>query len=203
VKKEPIIELELDSVLKELEMSMDEFVDFCILCGSDYTKSIDGLGPSTAYKMIKEFKNIEGVLEEIKDINNQRAKDNKPPKYELPDVSRYNYKAARNEFKGARVVDSTNLVVIVSAETDRVRRRGRSRPSRVPVHGEAVRRDAGERRHGEAERVQGEKGAVHTRVILRQAHQGHQQPQGGQGQRQRQARWLQQTEIRVKLRYSS
>jgi 5'-3' exonuclease len=139
VKKEPIIELELASVLKGLDMNMEEFIDFCILCGSDYTKSIDGLGPSTAYKMIKEFKNIEGVLEEIKDINNQRAKDNKAPKYELPDVARYNYKAARHEFKGARVVDSTDLVVIVLAEVDRVWRPERRGTAGVSVHGEAVR----------------------------------------------------------------
>ena len=34
-------------------MSMDEFIALCILCGCDYTESIDGIGPVTAYKLIK------------------------------------------------------------------------------------------------------------------------------------------------------
>lgn len=34
-------------------MSHEEFVDLCILCGCDYTESIDGIGPTTAFKLIQ------------------------------------------------------------------------------------------------------------------------------------------------------
>jgi len=29
-------------MLKELEMTYDEFIDLCILCGCDYLETIDG-----------------------------------------------------------------------------------------------------------------------------------------------------------------
>lgn len=49
-------------MLKELDLNYDEFVDLCILCGCDYTDTIEGIGPITAFKMIKEHKTIEGVI---------------------------------------------------------------------------------------------------------------------------------------------
>lgn len=34
-------------------------------CGCDYTEKIEGIGPGTAYKLIKEYKNIERILEHV------------------------------------------------------------------------------------------------------------------------------------------
>ena len=62
-KKEPITQIELAKVLEGFEMTMTEFVDLCIMCGCDYTKSIHGVGPIKAFKYIKEHGNIEKVLE--------------------------------------------------------------------------------------------------------------------------------------------
>ncbi len=39
-----------------------QFVDLCILCGCDYCPSIRGIGPTTALKLIKRHKDLEGVL---------------------------------------------------------------------------------------------------------------------------------------------
>lgn len=36
-KKDPIYEICYEDMLKELDMTYDEFVDLCILCGCDYT----------------------------------------------------------------------------------------------------------------------------------------------------------------------
>lgn len=47
-------------------MTMDEFIDLCILCGCDYTKNIGGIGPVKAFKFIKDEKNIETVLDILK-----------------------------------------------------------------------------------------------------------------------------------------
>jgi flap endonuclease-1 len=46
-------------------MTMDEFIDLCILCGCDYTKNIGGIGPVRAFKLIKEESTIENVLAKI------------------------------------------------------------------------------------------------------------------------------------------
>ncbi len=68
-KKEPIYEINYSDLLKELELTREQFVDLCILCGCDYTEKIEGIGPTTAYKLIKEFKCIENVLEHVKKEN--------------------------------------------------------------------------------------------------------------------------------------
>lgn len=110
-KKDPIIELELDTVLKELGLTMDEFIDLCILCGCDYTKTIDGLGPNTALKLIREHKTIEKVLEELKKSNEEKIKAGKNPKYVIPDSERFNYQAAREEFKACRSIPAGEIQV--------------------------------------------------------------------------------------------
>ncbi len=65
-KKEPMTQIELKIILEQFEMSMEEFIDLCILCGCDYTKNIGGIGPVKAFKFIKEEKTIEAVLDILK-----------------------------------------------------------------------------------------------------------------------------------------
>ncbi|OCK84485.1 flap endonuclease 1 [Lepidopterella palustris CBS 459.81] len=62
-RKEPIQEIHLDKVLEGLEMDRTQFIDLCILLGCDYLDPIKGVGPSTALKLIREHKNLEGVVE--------------------------------------------------------------------------------------------------------------------------------------------
>lgn len=64
-RKEPIIEIDLASVLAGLEMNMDQFVDLCILCGCDYSGSIRGIGPQTALKLIQTHKSIAEALKHL------------------------------------------------------------------------------------------------------------------------------------------
>ena len=56
---------DLQIILQDLDLTYEQFVDFCILCGCDYTCKISRLGPETAFKVIKQYKNIEGILENI------------------------------------------------------------------------------------------------------------------------------------------
>ncbi|KAJ4408552.1 Elongation of fatty acids protein 2 [Didymella pomorum] len=65
-RKEPILEIHLDKVLEGLEMNQTQFIDLCILLGCDYLDPIKGIGPSTALKMLREHKDLEGVVEYIK-----------------------------------------------------------------------------------------------------------------------------------------
>jgi flap endonuclease-1 len=61
-QKKPIFEVDLALALEQLGVTMDQFIDFCILCGCDYIDSIKGLGPQTGIKLIIEHKTIEEVL---------------------------------------------------------------------------------------------------------------------------------------------
>ena len=53
----------LEILLNRLDLDYSQFVDFCILCGCDYTGKIPRLGVATAYKFIKQEKTIEEILE--------------------------------------------------------------------------------------------------------------------------------------------
>jgi flap endonuclease-1 len=42
-------------------LTRSQFVDFCILCGCDYSTTLPGVGPSTAIKLLKQFGDIESI----------------------------------------------------------------------------------------------------------------------------------------------
>lgn len=74
--KQPILEIDLNVALCGLDISFEQFVDLCILCGCDYCSSIKGIGPKTALKLIRQYKTLEGVVQFVK-------RDTKK-KYQLP-----------------------------------------------------------------------------------------------------------------------
>lgn len=47
-------------------LTQPQFIDLCILLGCDYLDPIKGIGPSTALKLIRDHKDLEGVVEHIK-----------------------------------------------------------------------------------------------------------------------------------------
>lgn len=56
----------LPAVLAGLGMSQEEFIDMCILCGCDYCESPRGIGPKTAFSLIKEHRTIDRVKQHNK-----------------------------------------------------------------------------------------------------------------------------------------
>ncbi|GBE62657.1 flap endonuclease 1 [Babesia ovata] len=58
-----ILKVELAKVLELLDLTHTEFTDFCILCGCDYCGTIKGVGPKTAYNLIRKYKSIQRILE--------------------------------------------------------------------------------------------------------------------------------------------
>jgi flap endonuclease-1 len=64
--KQPILEIDHALVLRGLDLTYEQFVDLCILCGCDYCGSIKGIGPKTALKLVRAHKTIEAVIEHLK-----------------------------------------------------------------------------------------------------------------------------------------
>ncbi|KAJ0013749.1 hypothetical protein Pint_21871 [Pistacia integerrima] len=63
-------------ILEELNLTMDQFIDLCILSGCDYCDSIRGIGGLTALKLIRQHGSIENILENInKDRFSEKVKD--------------------------------------------------------------------------------------------------------------------------------
>jgi flap endonuclease-1 len=84
-KNETVIEISLCEVLSELKLTYDNFIDFCILCGCDYTTTIPKLGPLTSLHLVQEHKTIENILNTL------------PDKYKIP--TDFNFEIARELFK--------------------------------------------------------------------------------------------------------
>lgn len=61
----PVYEVNLDVALEQLNVTMDQFIDFCILCGCDYADTLRGVGPHNGFKLIVEHGNIEGVISHL------------------------------------------------------------------------------------------------------------------------------------------
>jgi 5'-3' exonuclease len=57
-------------VLNALELKSKEFLDFCIMCGTDYNKNIPKVGPETSFKLIKKHHSIEDVEKDGFDVSN-------------------------------------------------------------------------------------------------------------------------------------
>ena len=104
-KDDNVIQIDLDLVLKGLNLNMDEFIDLCILCGCDYCSRIEGIGAINAYKLIKEHKNIESVLKYAEKYN----KDSSHKKKMIYNLETFNYEVARKLFKEPDVVDTKNI----------------------------------------------------------------------------------------------
>lgn len=65
IRVEPEL-IELDRMLKDLEISREQLIDLGILVGTDYNPDgIKGIGPKTALKLIKKHGNIEKAIEHI------------------------------------------------------------------------------------------------------------------------------------------
>lgn len=76
-KKDVFHEYDLKEILQKVKMSFEEFVDFCILLGCDYTGTLPGIGVKRSENLIRDHKNIENILEHLKieEYNYQPARD--------------------------------------------------------------------------------------------------------------------------------
>jgi flap endonuclease-1 len=104
-KDEPVIEIKLEVALKGLGVSMDQFIDICILCGCDYTDNIEGIGPIKAHKLVIEHKDIEGVLRYVDESN---LNPKKKKKY-LYDLESFDFNESRRLFKNPEVTDPETI----------------------------------------------------------------------------------------------
>jgi len=93
-QKRQIYEINLDLILQQLNISMDQFIDFCILCGCDYCDTLKGDGPSTAIRLMVQHGTLEKVLESL-DAD------------KIP--ANFRYQVAREFFRECEAVDTGSI----------------------------------------------------------------------------------------------
>lgn len=65
-----LIKYDINKIIKELEISLYEYVKMCIMCGCDYTNGIRGISSIKGYKLIKN-----GVTDEYLETNIENYKE--------------------------------------------------------------------------------------------------------------------------------
>lgn len=93
-QKKQILEVSLERALEQLGITMDQFIDFCILCGCDYCDTVKGVGPSTAIKLVMQHGSLEKVLETL---DTEKIPAN------------FRYQVAREFFKACEAVDTAEV----------------------------------------------------------------------------------------------
>lgn len=74
-------------------MSKEMLVDFAILCGCDFCPKIPNIGPKTAYELIRKYKNLERIIQDLDKT-----------KYVVPPEFTMQYQEARNIFLRPNVI---------------------------------------------------------------------------------------------------
>ena len=63
-------EIDYSHLLQSMEYTSEQFLEFCILCGTDYNESIKGVGPVSAYHIIKKQSLLEYSKQSYEIIKN-------------------------------------------------------------------------------------------------------------------------------------
>lgn len=61
--------INLNKTLKKMNITMDQFIDLCIMLGTDYNINLPGIGPKKSYKLIKKYKTLENIFEYLNEGN--------------------------------------------------------------------------------------------------------------------------------------
>ncbi|BAF13728.1 flap endonuclease 1-B [Oryza sativa Japonica Group] len=128
-KRSPVTEFEVSKVLEELGLTMDQFIDLCILSGCDYCENIRGIGGQRALKLIRQHGYIEEVVQNLSQTRYSVPEDwpyqevralFKEPNVctDIPDFlwtppdeeGLINFLAAENNFSPDRVVKSVEKI---------------------------------------------------------------------------------------------
>jgi len=109
-KENTVVQLDIKSILEELELEENEFLDFCILCGTDYNQNLNLIGPQKSYQLIKKYKTIDQfdtedklfnkkAKEQLIQLNYERIRKLFNPDYEYNDDRELNNEINKNELK--------------------------------------------------------------------------------------------------------
>ena len=91
--------IELDSVLKELEINQEQLICLGILCGTDYNPGgVKGLGPKKSLKIVKEFKSKEDIFKAVEE-------EEKFEKYEVD----FDWKEIYEEIENSKIDKSVEI----------------------------------------------------------------------------------------------
>lgn len=107
--RKTIEKISLNNVLHHLDLTHEQFIELCILLGTDYNSGIKGMSPEQIYQMYKNYKNIPDFLLRIAELNIQDYIKNNNLRYTVPDDLLELWPTIKYHFMNVRVVEPMNL----------------------------------------------------------------------------------------------
>ncbi len=101
-KTDTVTKFEINSIKSDMGLTIDEFIDLCILCGCDYCTTIPKIGYNRAYNHITTYRNIDKMIES--------------GKFTIPDEFINKYTSARSLFNIYKNTININTIPIVNSE---------------------------------------------------------------------------------------
>ena len=92
--------ISFSSLLKALNWTSEQFIDFCIMCGTDYNSNIPRVGPVKSFKFIDELKTVENIEK----------------KHEKLDTSCLNYNICKNVFQNDNNNEAKQIQIVYDKE---------------------------------------------------------------------------------------
>jgi flap endonuclease-1 len=113
-----LLEYSWESIEKTFSWSRAQFIDFCLLCGTDFTRNLKHFGPARSKKLIDDHKRIENALQHL-----QETKIG----FKVPSKEEFNYLEARKEFSLAefpeRAIARKNDVAVEQGDYGEARKK--------------------------------------------------------------------------------
>jgi len=100
----------LQNILTELEITMNQFIDICILSGCDYCSSLDNIGSVKGLGLIKKYGKIEKIPEYKEIIGLDKARE----QFSKHMDEKYDLKSSGFNFSK---INSANLIEFLTKET--------------------------------------------------------------------------------------
>jgi|TARA_Y100000996_G_scaffold182437_1_gene142667 flap endonuclease-1 len=101
IRRKDIVSIfDYSKLMSDIELTHEQFLDFCILCGCDYCPIVPKIGNVTAMKLIKKHNCIETIIDETSE------------KYEFPENYLTIFNEAKLNFKvfmGKLTLDDINI----------------------------------------------------------------------------------------------
>ena len=67
IKRKDIVSIfDYQKMIEDFNITEDQFIEFCILCGCDYCDSVPKIGNITALKLFKKYGSIEEIINNTK-----------------------------------------------------------------------------------------------------------------------------------------
>jgi 5'-3' exonuclease len=105
INKDTCLRVEFPVLLEELSMDYEQFLDMCIMCGTDYNTNIEGVGIVNAYKLMIEFTDIDSLDFYTKYAEKEGVELSRIEQKCLGNIHVLNHKRTRELFKNYEKCD--------------------------------------------------------------------------------------------------